>query len=67
MCRKIRNDNLYFDPETGEKILDVNNEIISDYYNRPFKGIWAIDHHEYVIDSCGKYIGYMNRNIFVGV
>jgi len=67
MCRKIRNDNLYFDPDTGEKILDVDNEIIGNYYDRAFKGIWAIDHYEYVIDSRGQYIGYMNGNIFVGV
>lgn len=63
MCRKIRNDDVYYNPKTGERILDSDKKIFESN-KRPFKGRWAMLGYEYIVDSRGEYIGRIFGNEF---
>lgn len=59
MCRKIRNDNVYYNRHTGERVVITNTPL-------PFNGgLWALRDWEYVIDSRGEPIGYMESGVFI--
>ncbi len=66
MCRKIHNYKVFYNPKTGERIFDKNDEI-DDFDTYPFDGLWAIKNFEYVIDSHGEYIGRMRDNTFIPI
>ena len=60
MSRKIRNNKVWYNPNTGERGISKNME-------KPIYCYWAIENWEYIIDSRGEFIGYMYHNKFIPV
>jgi len=60
MSRKIRNNKVWYRPDTGERGISENME-------KPKDGFWAIERWEYILDSRGEFIGYMANNRFIPV
>jgi len=60
MSRKIRNNKVWYNPNTGERGISKNME-------KPEHCFWAIERWEYILDSRGEFIGYINYNKFIPV